>query len=385
MPRAFPLEKVRNIGITAHIDAGKTTTTERILYYTGRIYKIGEVHEGTTTMDWMEQERERGITITSAATYCQWRDEQINIIDTPGHIDFTVEVNRSLRVLDGAVVLLDGSQGVEPQSETNWRLADMYNVPRIIFANKMDKVGADFYMCVDSVHQRLGVKAFPIQIPIGAEGSFKGIVDLVKMKALVWSGEELGATFDEIPVPADLAEKAKQYRDKLVEALSDFDDQVAEKFLNGKEVSDKELMPVIRKATVSGKFFPMLCGSSFKNKGVQPLLDAVCDYLPSPMDVPPLNAVNTETEKEMAIEPKDSAPFCALAFKIQTDPHVGKLIYFRIYSGVLSTGNTIYNTKKRTRERIGRLLRMHANKREEVKELYAGDIAAAVGMKGVTT
>ena len=391
MPRQFPLEKVRNIGITAHIDAGKTTTTERVLYYTGRIYKIGEVHEGTTTMDWMEQERERGITITSAATYCQWKNErtgnvhQINIIDTPGHIDFTVEVNRSLRVLDGAVVLLDGSQGVEPQSETNWRLADMYSVPRIVFANKMDKVGADFYMCVDSMHQRLGVKAVPIQLPIGAEGSFKGVVDIVRMKAMVWDGEELGATFEVVDVPADLVEKAKQYREKLVEAVSDFDDKIAEKFLNGQEVSAEELNPAIRKATISGTFFPIMCGSSFKNKGVQPLLDAVCDYLPSPLDKPPLIGIDPLTDKEIEVKADDTSPFCALAFKIQTDPHVGKLIYFRAYSGSLVTGATINNAKKRTTDRVGRLLRMHANKREEIKELFAGDIAAAVGLKGVTT
>lgn len=385
MPRQFPLQMVRNIGITAHIDAGKTTTTERILYYTGRIYKIGEVHDGTTQMDWMEQERERGITITSAATYCIWRNEQINIIDTPGHIDFTVEVNRSLRVLDGAVVVLDGSQGVEPQSETNWRLADMYSVPRIVFANKMDKIGADFYMCVDSMHKRLGVNAVPIQLPIGAESSFKGLIDVIRMKAYIWSGEELGAKFEIVEVPADMKDKAKQYRDKLVEAISDFDDKVAEKFLNGQEVGDDELVTAVRKATITGKFFPMLCGSSFKNKGVQPLLDAVCDFLPSPLDKPPIHAIDADTDKETTFTTKDEDPFCALAFKIQTDPHVGKLIYFRIYSGTLATGTTVYNVKRRTSERIGRLLRMHANKREEVKELYAGDIAAAVGLKSVTT
>lgn len=386
MVRQFPLEKIRNIGIIAHIDAGKTTTTERILYYTGRIYKIGEVHDGTTQMDWMEQERERGITITSAATYCLWRNEQINIIDTPGHIDFTAEVNRSLRVLDGAVVILDGSQGVEPQSETNWRLADMYSVPRLVYANKMDKIGADFYMCVDSMHKRLGLTtAIPIQLPIGAESSFRGIVDLVRMKASVWTGEELGATFEEIEIPQDLKEKAKRYHDKLIESLSDFDDVVAEKFLNGGEVSENEIKTALRKATISGKFFPMLCGSSFKNKGVQPLLDAVCDYLPSPMDVPPIKGINPENDKEVVLETKDDAPFCALAFKIQTDPHVGKLIYFRVYSGTLNAGAMVYNSKKRSTERVGRLLRMHANKREEVKELYTGDITAAVGLKSVTT
>lgn len=385
MPRQFPLNKVRNIGIIAHIDAGKTTTTERVLYYAGRIYKIGEVHDGTTQMDWMAQERERGITITSAATYCLWRNEQINIIDTPGHIDFTVEVNRSLRVLDGAVVILDGSQGVEPQSETNWRLADMYSVPRLVYANKMDKVGADFYMCLDSMHQRLGTNAVPIQLPIGAEAQFSGVVDLVKMKALVWTGEELGAKFTETEIPEDLRAKSKQYRDKLSESLADFDDKIAEKFLNGQEISAEEMVPAIRKATISGKFFPMLCGTSFKNKGVQPLLDAVCDYLPSPEDVPAIKSVNLDTDKEEVFEAKDDAPFCALAFKIQTDPHVGKLIYFRVYSGTLRTGTSIYNSKKRSTDRVGRILRMHANKREEIKELYAGDIAAAVGLKGVTT
>ncbi|OGR96998.1 MAG: translation elongation factor G [Elusimicrobia bacterium RIFCSPLOWO2_01_FULL_64_13] len=385
MPRQYPLERIRNIGIIAHIDAGKTTTTERILFYAGRIYKIGEVHDGTTQMDWMAQERERGITITSAATYCLWRNEQINIIDTPGHIDFTVEVNRSLRVLDGAVVILDGSQGVEPQSETNWRLADMYHVPRLVFANKMDKVGADFTMCVDSMKQRLGTNAVPIQIPIGAEGSFSGLVDLIRMKAVVWSGEELGAKFEVKDVPAELLEKARHYRDKLVEAVSDFDDKIAEKFLSGHEVGAEELVAVVRKATISGKFFPMLCGSSFKNKGVQPLLDAVCDFLPSPIDVPPIKSINLETDQEEAFAARDDAPFCALAFKIQTDPHVGKLIYFRVYSGTLSSGASVHNSKKRNSERVGRILRMHANKREEIQELYAGDIAAAVGLKSVTT
>ncbi len=385
MPREFPLDRVRNIGITAHIDAGKTTTTERILYYAGRIHKIGEVHDGTTTMDWMEQERERGITITSAATYCKWRNEQINIIDTPGHIDFTVEVNRSLRVLDGAVVVLDGSQGVEPQSETNWRLADMYNVPRIVFANKMDKVGADFYMCLDSMKQRLGVNAVPIQIPIGAESNFVGLIDLIRMQAYVWSGEELGAQFTVGEIPADYKDKAKQYRDKLVEALSDFDDKIAEKFLNGEEVSEKEMVPVIRKAVIAGKFYPLLCGSSFKNKGVQPMLDAVCDFLPSPLERANLVGIDAKTDQEVTFEAKDDAPFRALAFKIQSDPHVGKLTYFRVYSGKLSQGTSVYNAKKRTSERIGRILRMHADKREEIKDLFAGDIAAAVGLKNVGT
>jgi elongation factor G len=385
MPRKFPLEKIRNIGITAHIDAGKTTTTERVLYYAGRIHKIGEVHEGNTTMDWMEQERERGITITSAATYCQWQDCQINIIDTPGHIDFTVEVNRSLRVLDGAVVLLDGSQGVEPQSETNWRLADQYHVPRMLFANKMDKVGADFYMCVDSVKQRLGVAGVPIQLPIGAEGSFSGIVDLVEMKAKVWHGEELGAKYDVVEIPEDLKEKAKEYHDKMIEALADWDDDFASKYLEGKPVTVAEIKKVMRKATITGKFYPMMCGSSFKNKGVQPMLDAVCDYLPSPLDVPPTKGHEPRTEKEVTREVKDDAPFCALAFKIQSDPHVGKLTFFRIYSGSLKSGSYVFNANRNSRERLGRILRMHANKREEIEELFAGDIAAGVGLKQVVT
>ena len=385
MPRQFPLGKVRNIGITAHIDAGKTTTTERVLYYAGRIHKIGEVHDGNTTMDWMEQERERGITITSAATYCRWRDCQINIIDTPGHIDFTAEVNRSLRVLDGAVVLLDGSQGVEPQSETNWRLADQYHVPRMIFANKMDKVGADFYDCVKSVHDKLGVQGVPIQLPIGAEGSFKGIVDLVEMNAHVWDGEELGAKFDVTDIPADLKEKAAQYRDGLIEALADHDDVLASNFLDGKEITKDEIKRVLRKATISGKFFPMMCGSSFKNKGVQPMLDAVCDYLPSPLDVKPTVGHEPNGEKELVREPKDDAPFAALAFKIQSDPHVGKVTYFRVYSGMIKSGSYVFNANTGNRERLGRILRMHANKREEIDEIFAGEIAAGVGLKSVIT
>jgi elongation factor G len=385
MPRQHPLDKIRNIGITAHIDAGKTTTTERVLFYTGRIHKIGEVHEGTTTMDWMEQERERGITITSAATFCRWRDCQINIIDTPGHIDFTVEVNRSLRVLDGAVVLLDGSQGVEPQSETNWRLADQYHVPRIIFANKMDKIGADFYECEKSVSEKLGVKPVPIQIPIGSESSFVGVVDLVEMKALIWSGEELGATFEAKDIPADLVERAKEYREKMVEALADQDDELAAKYLEGKEVSKEEIKKILRKATMTGKFYPMMCGSSFKNKGVQPMLDAVCDYLPSPLDVPPTKGYHPKTEEEVTRPTADEAPFSALAFKIAADPHVGKLTFFRVYSGKMTSGSYVYNANRGSRERLGRILRMHANKREEVEELYAGDIAAGVGLKQVVT
>jgi elongation factor G len=385
MAREFNLNKVRNIGITAHIDAGKTTTTERVLYYAGRIHKIGEVHDGNTTMDWMVQERERGITITSAATYCRWRDCQINIIDTPGHIDFTAEVNRSLRVLDGAVVLLDGSQGVEPQSETNWRLADQYHVPRMIFANKMDKVGADFYDCVKSVTEKLGVQGVPIQLPIGSESTFKGIVDLVEMNAHVWDGEELGATFQVVEIPVDLKEKAAQYREKMIEALADHDDVLAAQFLDGKEVTNAEIKRVLRKATISGKFFPMMCGTSFKNKGVQPMLEAVCDYLPSPLDVPPTKGHEVGGEGELIRETKDDAPFSALAFKIQSDPHVGKVTYFRVYSGKITSGSYVYNANKGTRERLGRILRMHANKREEIAEVFAGEIAAGVGLKSVIT
>jgi len=385
MAREFSLNKVRNIGITAHIDAGKTTTTERVLYYAGRIHKIGEVHDGTTTMDWMAQERERGITITSAATYCRWRDCQINIIDTPGHIDFTAEVNRSLRVLDGAVVLLDGSQGVEPQSETNWRLADQYSVPRMIFANKMDKVGADFYECVKSVHEKLGVQGVPIQLPIGKESGFVGVVDLVEMKAYVWSGEELGADFEVQEIPGDLLDLAKKHREELIEALADHDDEFASKFLDGKDISIADIRRVIRKATISGSFFPMMCGSSFKNKGVQCMLDAVCDYLPSPLDVAATRGHEPGTENELTRETKDDAPFAALAFKIQSDPHVGKLTYFRVYSGTIKAGSYVFNANSGHRERLGRILRMHANKREEIDVMYAGEIGAGVGLKSVVT
>jgi len=385
MSRHFPLNKVRNIGITAHIDAGKTTITERILYYAGRIHKIGEVHDGNTTMDYMDQERERGITITSAATYCRWHDCQINIIDTPGHIDFTAEVNRSLRVLDGAVILLDGSQGVEPQSETNWRLADQYHVPRIVFANKMDKVGADFYECVKSVQEKLGVKGVPIQLPIGFEGTFSGVVDLVQMKAYIWHGEELGAKFEIVDIPADLKDKAKEYRDHLIEALADHDDDLAHKFLEGQDISIEEIKKVMRKAVITGHFYPMLCGTAFKNKGVQPMLDAVCDYLPAPTDLPPTKGHEPRSEKELFREPKDEEIMCALAFKIQADPHVGKLTFFRVYSGVIKSGSYVFNANRGSRERLGRILRMHADKREEIEELRAGDIGAGVGLKQVST
>src|SRR4051812_38763581 len=358
--------KIRNIGIIAHIDAGKTTTTERILFYTGRIYKIGEVHDGTTVMDWMEQERERGITITSAATHCSWKDCDYNIIDTPGHIDFTAEVQRSLRVLDGAVVLLDGSQGVEPQSETVWRQATDFKVPRIVFANKMDKLGADFYMCLNSIHEKLGANAVPIQLPIGMESTFVGVIDLIKMKAYVWSGEELGAKFEEQEIPADLLEDAKKYRENLIEKLADFDDDLAQKYLEGKEISIDEIQKVIRKATITGNFFPFMCGTSFKNKGVQLLLDAVNMYLPSPVEISAVKGVDPDTGEPMSREMRDDQPLTALAFKIQTDPHVGKLTFVRVYSGKLVAGTQVYNSTTKMRERVGRLLLMHADKREEV-------------------
>ncbi len=378
-------KNIRNIGIIAHIDAGKTTTTERILYYTGRIYKIGEVHEGTTVMDWMVQERERGITITSAATHCSWKECAYNIIDTPGHIDFTAEVQRSLRVLDGAIVLLDGSQGVEPQSETVWRQATDYKVPRLVFANKMDKIGADFYMCLDSLHKKLGANAVPIQLPIGIEATFKGIVDLIKMKAYLWSGEELGAKFDEAEIPADMLDVAKKYHDQMVDKLADFDDDLAHKYLEGQPVSEEEIRKVMRKATITGKFFPLLCGSSFKNKGVQPLLDAVNMYLPSPTESKEIKGHDPDTGAEIARQVADNEPLTVLAFKIQTDPHVGKLTFVRVYSGKLLAGTQVYNSTTRQRERIGRILRMHADQREEVEEITAGNIGAVIGLKGVTT
>lgn len=383
--KKYPLENVRNIGIVAHIDAGKTTTTERILYYTGRIYKIGEVHNGTTTMDWMAQERERGITITSAATYCVWGDCQVNIIDTPGHIDFTVEVNRSLRVLDGAVFILDGSQGVEPQSETNWRLADRYDVSRVIFVNKMDKVGSDFFMSIQSLKDRLGANVVPIQLPIGNEGQFVGIVDLVKQKGYVWKGEELGAKFDEVEIPGELKEKAKEYRAAMLDKVAEYDDKVLEKYLDGKELTEEEIHRAIRKGTIEGKIAVVLCGSAFKNKGVQPLLDAVNLYLPSPVDMPPVKGIDVETNEEVERKPSPDEPFCALAFKIQTDPFIGKLTYFRVYSGKVRAGSYIFNAKRNSKERLSRILQMHANKREEIKEIQAGDIGAAVGLRNVGT
>ncbi|NLO92286.1 MAG: elongation factor G [Elusimicrobia bacterium] len=382
MPREHKLEKIRNIGIIAHIDAGKTTTTERILYYTGRIHKIGEVHDGATTTDWMVQERERGITITAAATYCTWQDCQFNIIDTPGHVDFTAEVERSLRVLDGAIVAFDGVQGVEPQSETVWRQADKYNVPRIAYINKMDRTGADFYMSANSIKEKLGGNSCPIQLPIGQEDQFKGVIDLVQMKAIIWSGEELGAKFEVVDIPAEYAEAAKKAHEHLIEKVSDFDENIMEKFLGGQtDFTVPELRSAIRKGTLSGKFFPVVCGSSYKNKGVQPLLDCVCYYLPSPADVAPVKGTVPGTDEKIERKNADSEPFSALLFKIQTDPFVGKLSFFRVYSGTLKAGDSVLFSKKGSRERLGRILRMHADKREEIKEVFAGDIAATVALK----
>jgi elongation factor G len=385
MARTVLLEKTRNIGIMAHIDAGKTTTTERILYYTGINYKIGEVHEGTATMDWMVQEQERGITITSAATTCHWRDHRINIIDTPGHVDFTIEVERSLRVLDGAVAVFCSVGGVEPQTETVWRQADKYRVPRLAFVNKMDRLGADFFRVVKMIEDRLGARTVVVQLPIGAEDKFSGIVDLVTMKAVVWEDESLGAKFHEEPIPSELKAQAEEYREKLVEAAADCDEAIMVKYLDGKEVTEAEIRSAIRNGTLSLKVVPILCGSAFRNKGVQPMLDAVVDYLPSPLDIPPVKGVEPGTTKSAERPAKDDAPFSALAFKIMTDPFVGTLTFFRVYSGTLNSGSSVYNSTKSKRERIGRLLKMHANKREEIKEVYAGDIAAAVGLKTATT
>ncbi len=380
----FPIERVRNIGIMAHIDAGKTTTTERILYYTGVTYKIGEVHEGTAVMDWMEQEKERGITITSAATTCFWRDHRINIIDTPGHVDFTIEVERALRVLDGAIAIFDASAGVEPQSETVWRQANKYRVPRIAFMNKMDKIGADFLMSVNSMIERLGANPVPVQIPIGAEETFRGPIDLVRMKAYYFDDETLGAKYVEDEIPDEYRVQAEEYREKMIEALADIDDSLMEKYLNGEEVSEEEIKRVIRQGTLQMKITPVLCGSAFKNKGVQMLLDAIVDYLPSPVDIPPVKG-RTPDGKEVERRPSDDESFAALAFKVMTDPYVGQLTYLRVYSGVLSAGSYVYNSTKNRKERIGRLLKMHANKREELKEVRAGDIGAAVGLKYTLT
>jgi len=377
---------MRNIGIAAHIDAGKTTTTERILYYTGRTHKLGEVHEGTAIMDWMEQEQERGITITSAATTCFWRDIQINIIDTPGHVDFTAEVERSLRVLDGAVAVFDAVAGVQPQSETVWRQADKYNVPRICFINKMDRVGADFFHSIDTIVSRLKCKPVAIQLPVGAEDQFKGIIDLVEMKARIWRDETLGAEYDEVEIPEELLEQAQEYREKMIEAVAEHDDTLFEKFIEGQALTEAEIHHGIRTATIKLKIFPVICGSAFKNKGVQTMLDAVVDYLPSPLDVPPIEGTAVgDATKVLVRHASDSEPFSALVFKIMTDPYVGQLAFFRVYSGKLAAGESVYNVAKGRKERIGRLLRMHANKREDIQEIFAGDIAAAVGLKTVQT
>ena len=385
MARTTPLERYRNIGIMAHIDAGKTTTTERILYYTGRSYKIGEVHEGTATMDWMEQEQERGITITSAATTCFWEDHRINIIDTPGHVDFTIEVERSLRVLDGAVTVFDSVAGVEPQSETVWRQADKYGVPRICFVNKMDRIGADYKRCVEMILDRLGANAAVTQLPIGTEADFIGIVDLVKMKALKWRDETLGAEFDVTDIPADMLAEAQEYRAKLVEQAVEQDDDALEAYLGGEEPDEATLNRCIRKGTISGKLVPVLCGSAFKNKGVQPLLDAVVEYLPSPMDVAAIKGVKMGSDEPIVRKCSDDEPFSGLAFKIMSDPFVGSLTFVRAYSGVLNTGTMVLNSVKDNRERVGRMLLMHANHREDVKEVRAGDIVALAGLKNTTT
>ena len=384
MSRLSPLDKYRNIGIMAHIDAGKTTTTERILYYTGVSHKIGEVHEGTATMDWMEQEQERGITITSAATTCAWNDHRINIIDTPGHVDFTIEVERSLRVLDGAVAVFCSVGGVEPQSETVWRQADKYGVPRIAFINKMDRIGADFFRGVQMIKDRLKANPVPIQLPVGKEDYYKGIIDLVRMKAIIWDEESLGAKFREEEIPSELLDEAQEWRDKLIEEISSHDDALMEKYLSGEELTEAELVAAIRTCTIKIQIIPVVCGSAFKNKGVQNLLDAVVDYMPSPMDIPPIKGLD-ESGNEVERKAEDSEPFSALGFKIMTDPFVGQLTFIRVYSGVLQSGSYVYNATKGKRERIGRLLKMHANKREEIKEVYAGDIAAAVGLKYTTT
>jgi len=384
MARQFSLENTRNIGIMAHIDAGKTTTTERILFYTGRVHKIGEVHDGAATMDWMVQEQERGITITSAATTCQWRKNRINIIDTPGHVDFTVEVERSLRVLDGAVAVFCSVGGVEPQSETVWRQADKYKVPRVAFINKMDRLGADFFRGVSMISDRLGANPVPIQIPIGVEENFKGIVDLVTMSAVVYT-DDLGTTEEHNAIPEDLVEIANEYREKLVEAVAETDEELMMKYLEGEELTEQEIRKGIRRGVVGNKFIPVLCGSAFKNKGVQPLLDAVVDYMPSPLDVPPINGVHPESGAEDHRTASDEEPFSALAFKIMADPFVGKLAFFRVYSGVLGAGSYVFNSTKGKRERIGRILQMHANHREEIQEVRSGDIAAAVGLKDTST
>ena len=384
MARQSPLNRTRNIGIMAHIDAGKTTTTERILFYTGVTHKIGEVHEGTAVMDWMEQERERGITITSAATTCPWREHRVNIIDTPGHVDFTIEVERSLRVLDGAVAVFDAVNGVEPQSETVWRQADKYKVPRVCFINKMDRVGADFFMSVETIKSKLGARPLPIHLPIGAEDKFRGMVDLVKMKGITFDDETMGAKYQEIEIPAELVEQAKEYRAAIEEAVSENDDALMAKYLDGHPLSNAEVMRGLRKGVCEMKFFPVICGTAFKNKGVQQILDVVVDYLPSPLDKPPILGVNMKNV-EVLRNCSDEAPFSALAFKLMNDPFVGNLTFFRVYSGKLEAGSYVLNATKDRKERISRILQMHANKREEIKEVYAGDIAAAVGLRSTTT
>ena len=385
MPRLHKIEDYRNFGIMAHIDAGKTTTTERILYYTGKSHKIGEVHDGAATMDWMEQEQERGITITSAATTAFWNDKRLNIIDTPGHVDFTIEVERSLRVLDGAVTVLDGNAGVEPQTETVWRQADKYSVPRIVFVNKMDKVGADFDMCLATIRDRLGVKAVPIQLPIGAESALKGLVDLVRMKAVIWDNDALGASYRDEEIPADLKEKAEAARNYMIENAVELDDEAMEAYLGGEEPSEEVLKRCLRKAVLTGAFYPILCGSAFKNKGVQPLLDAVVDYLPSPVDIPPTAGIDFKTEEAVVRKASDDEPLSILAFKIMDDPFVGSLTFCRIYSGKLETGMSLLNSTRDKRERVGRMLLMHSNNREDIKEAYAGDIVALAGLKDTRT
>ena len=385
MSKRHPLEQTRNIGIMAHIDAGKTTTTERILYYTGVNYKIGEVHDGAATMDWMEQEQERGITITSAATSCTWRDHRVNIIDTPGHVDFTVEVERSLRVLDGAVAVFDGVAGVEPQTETVWRQADRYKVPRLCFINKMDRTGADFYFVLGTIRERLGCNAAVVQLPIGAESEFSGIVDLLEMNALVWTSEDLGASWDVVDIPADMVDQAEEYRHELVDVLSEFNENILEKYVDDQDISAEDLRAALRAGTLSGHCVPILTGSAFKNKGVQPLLDAVIDYLPSPLDLPPVEGVHPRSGDTVERCADDEEPFAALAFKIMTDPHVGKLIYFRVYSGSLDKGSAVLNTRSGSKERIGRILEMHANNREDRDEVRTGDIVAGIGLKNTKT
>ncbi len=386
MARTVALDKMRNIGIMAHIDAGKTTTTERVLYYTGRTYKIGEVHEGTAVMDWMEQEQERGITITSAATTCEWRNHTINIIDTPGHVDFTAEVERSLRVLDGAVALFDAVAGVQPQSETVWRQGDKYSVPRLCFINKMDRVGADFFHSVQTIIDRLKCRPVPIQLPVGAEDKFLGVIDLIKMKAFIWRDDTLGAEFDIVEIPEQYLEQAQEYHNQMVEAISECDEKLFEKYVEGSPITEAEIMAGVRKATLAMKIFPVLCGSSFKNKGVQNMLDAVVDFLPSPLDVPPMEGTDVDDRTTKILRrAADDEPFSALVFKIMTDPFVGQLVFIRVYSGKLLSGESVYNVAKGKKERVGRLVKMHANKREEIQEVLAGDICAVVGLKTVIT